>query len=335
MDNTQILVIAVVVIAVLTIGGGSTLAISLYQANRLIIETVSAPRPDSVQDHGGHVSGLGETTRSDRWWIEPLWTGFGFLCFVAYANWAGFQGEHYWHGSYLSPFYSPVLFVDISRIGAAPLEHAWFGIWPDWIRQIWPPFFPTSPAWLILAGPLSFRLTCYYYRKFYYRSYFLSPPGCAVGAMPSNILAGPTGTKQYKGETALFIFQNIHRYTWYLACAYIVILSWDAFISLWEGGEVFSGRLGVGVGSIVLLINPLLLATYTFGCHSCRHLVGGRKNTFSGNIGVRMRFSLWKRVTWLNQRHMLFAWLSMIWVGFSDFYVRMCSMGIISDINTW
>ena len=172
-------------------------------------------------------------------------------------------------------------------------------------------------------------------RLFYFRSYFLSPPGCAVGAMPSNIVAGPTGTKQYKGETALFIFQNIHRYTWYLAVVYIGILSWDAFISLWEGGEVFNGRIGIGVGSIVLFLNPLLLATYTFGCHSCRHLVGGRKNSFSGKIGARIRFSLWKKVTWLNQRHMLFAWLSMIWVGFCDFYVGMCSMGIFNDINSW
>ena len=106
-------------------------------------------------------------------------------------------------------------------------------------------------------------------------------------------------------------------------------------MSFWEGGDVFTGRFGVGVGSIVLLLNPILLALYTFGCHSCRHLVGGGINRLSGSLVVRTRFNLWKRVTWLNQRHMLFAWLSMVWVGFADFYVRACSLGIINDINTW
>jgi len=36
-----------------------------------------------------------------------------------------------------------------------------------------------SPAFLILIGPLSFRLTCYYYRKAYYRSFWLAPVACA------------------------------------------------------------------------------------------------------------------------------------------------------------
>ena len=154
----------------------------------------------------------------------------------------------------------------------------------------------------------------------------MSPPACSVG---------PVGNKRYKGETSLFIFQNLHRYTWYVACLYIAILSWDAFVSFWEGGEVFTGRLGIGIGSIVLLINPILLSMYTFGCHSCRHLVGGRLNCFSGGPISRFRYLLWNKSTWLNKRHMMWAWLSMIWVGFSDFYVRMCSMGIYHDFNTW
>jgi hypothetical protein len=28
---------------------------------------------------------------------------------------------------------------------------------------------------------------------------------------------------------------------------------------------------------------------------------------------------------------MLFAWLSLFWVGFSDLYVRLCSMGVWHD----
>ena len=76
---------------------------------------------------GGHLQGLLSTHRSDRWWFEPLWTGLGFAAFVVYSTWAAFQGAHYWTESYLSPFYSPLLFIDPAAPWAGPMEHAWFG----------------------------------------------------------------------------------------------------------------------------------------------------------------------------------------------------------------
>ena len=118
---------------------------------------------------------IGTTLRTDKWWVEPLWTGLGFLSFVVYTTWAMFQGNHYWWSAgqegfcgYLSPFYSPLLFIKEGVEGVAPLGHARFGSWPKW----WPKLIVASSAILILAGPLSFRMTCYYYRKFYYREYF-------------------------------------------------------------------------------------------------------------------------------------------------------------------
>lgn len=270
---------------------------------------------------GGHQPGLGATLRTDRWWVEPLLTGVGFFLFVLYANWAAFQGSHYWYGSYLSPFYSPPLFIDPTAAGSAPLEHAWLGEWPNWLRSIWPSFLPTSPAWLILIGPLSFRATCYYYRKFYYRAYFMSPPACAVGALPQ---------KQYRGETLLFLFQNLHRYTLYIAIAYIFVLSYDAYLAFFRDGQ-----FGVGVGTLILTLNPILLGTYTFGCHSFRHLVGGRLDCFSCSGTATARQGVWGKVSWLNARHMRFAWISLLWVSFADFYVRMVSMGYIRDLSTW
>ena len=190
---------------------------------------------------------IATTQRTDKWWIEPLWTGLGFLCFVIYTTWAMFQGDYYWwsagqegFGGYLSPFYSPLLFIMDGVKGAAPLSHAWFGSWPEW----WPKLITASPAILILAGPLSFRMTCYYYRKFYYRAYFLTPPACAVKGIPQ---------KKYKGETLLLVFQNLHRYTLYIALGFVAILSYDGILSLFRGGEI-----GIGVGSVVLLINPIL-----------------------------------------------------------------------------
>jgi len=267
---------------------------------------------------GGHSTRFASTTRTDTWWLEPLLTGFGFLCFVIYTTWAMFQAGYYWHGSYLSPLYSPLLFVEPSAPGAAPLSHAWFGSWPDW----WPAFLPPSPAMFILLGPLSFRLTCYYYRKFYYRSYFASPSACAVTALPQ---------KDYKGETHLLLFQNIHRYTVYIAVFYIIILAYDAFVAFFQDGQ-----FGVGVGTVVLVINVVLLSFYTLGCHALRHLVGGGADCFSCPSGAEsLKHKVWSQVSCLNGRHMFWAWVSMIWVGFTDFYIRMVSMGVFHDFNTW
>ena len=269
--------------------------------------------------------GVLSTDRNDRWWLEPLLTGFGFLLFVVYTTWAMFQGNYYWwsgfqegFGGYLSPFYSPLLFIKQGVEGVAPLNHAWFGTWPEWV----PKFIPATPAILILAGPLSFRMTCYYYRKFYYRAYFLTPPACAVSGVPQ---------KKYKGETALFLFQNLHRYTLYIAVIIIVILAYDGVLSLFRGG-----KFGVGVGSLILIINPFLLAGYTFGCHAFRHLVGGNKDCFTcPKGGLTVRYRLWKGVSMLNSRHMFWAWVSMVWVAFSDIYVRMVASGRWIDFNTW
>lgn len=266
---------------------------------------------------GGHSSGLAKTIRKDNWWIGTLLTFLGLSAFGLYSTWAAFQGAHYWHGSYLSPFYSPPLFIDPSVMGAAPLHHAWFGLWPEW----WPKILPASPALLILIFPLSFRATCYYYRKAYYRSFFASPPGCAVGPLPQ---------KNYQGETFLLIIQNVHRYTLYFALIFIGVLYYDAFISFFR-----DGKFGIGVGCIVLLINATLLGLYTTGCHSFRHIVGGKLNCFSCDKSSKLRHATWKSVSCLNRRHMLFAWCSLFWVGFSDFYVRMVSMGLIHDFNTW
>ncbi len=272
----------------------------------------------STAKTGGHETSFLSNRRTDKWWVEPILTGLGFLCFVVYTTWAMFQANHYWYDPYLSPLYSPVLMVDPSVPGAAPLKHAWFGLWPDW----WPKFLPSSPAMLILLGPLSFRTTCYYYRKFYYRSYFMTPPGCGVTGVPQ---------KKYNGETKLFLFQNLHRYTFYIAVCYIVLLAYDAFISFFRHGE-----FGVGVGSLVLTLNVVLLSCYTFGCHAWRHLVGGRKDCFSCTAGhEHLSHKGWSKVSILNKHHMFWAWVSMVWVGFTDFYVRMVSMGVWTDLNTW
>ena len=265
-----------------------------------------------------------QTLRTDNWWLEPALVLFGLGAFVVYATYAAFQGVNYWfdagaqgYGGYLSPFYSPLIYIKDGVAGGAPMSHALLGAWPEW----WPSFLPATPALLILIFPLSFRFTCYYYRGAYYKAFAGTPPACAVDAIPQ---------KDYRGESFLLIFQNLHRYALYFAILFIPILFYDAFQAFFRGGE-----FGIGVGSIVLLINPILLGLYTFGCHSWRHLIGGRKDCFSCAGMGPLRYGTYQKVSWLNRNHKLFAWLSLIWVGFTDLYVRMVSSGSWVDLSTW
>lgn len=273
---------------------------------------------DSFPILGGHPEGFAATVRKDAWWAGPAFTFFALSLFLVYSTWAALQGEHYYADPYLSPMYSPVLFTDLSRAGAAPLHHAWLGEFPKW----WPWFIPATPAVLILAFPGSFRFTCYYYRKAYYRAFAGSPPGCAV-------VPAAKGKKAYQGETQLLLFQNLHRYTLYFALAFLPILFYDAFLAFFKDGE-----FGAGVGSFVILANACFLASYTFGCHAFRHLVGGREDCMSCGKNT-VRYAAWKRASWFNGRHMNFAWISLFWVMFTDVYVRLVSMGVIRDLNTW
>ena len=269
---------------------------------------------------GGHAEGFGKTARTDNWRGGPALTLFVFATFVVYTTWAAFQGNHYFVDPYLSPFYSPVVFTtpDAMHVaGAAPESHAWFGSFPSW----WPGFLPLSPALLILVFPGSFRFTCYYYRKAYYRSFAGSPPGCAVG---------PLSKRKYNGETKLLLLQNLHRFALYAALVFILILGYDAVAAFFK-----NGKFGVGVGSLIITINSFLLAGYAFGCHSFRHLIGGRKDCMSSCGKPTVALGAWKRATWFNERHMQFAWVSLVWVMVTDVYIRLVSMHVIKDLNTW
>ena len=259
---------------------------------------------------------FGETSRTDRWWAQPLTVFSGLVAFIIYANWAAFQGDYYTFENLLSPFYSPVTWYDPAVWDAS--HHAWFGVKPGG----WPGWLPFSPALVILIFPLGFRLTCYYYRGAYYKAFWADPPNCAVGE-PRN---------SYLGERSFpLVLQNIHRFFMYFAIAFIGLLAYDAWRTLWFENAVTGGEdFGLSVGTLVLTVNVFLLGGYTLGCHSLRHLLGGRLKSFSKNP---VQYNAWKCVTCLNERHMKFAWFSLFWVGFSDFYVRMCAMGVFNNVR--
>jgi len=249
--------------------------------------------------------GLGRTARRDAWWVTPAVQFLVLSSFVVYATWAAFQNQHYTFGPYLSPFYSPEIFGDSA--------HAWFGPKPS----SWPAWLPFSPALLILPLPGLFRVTCYYYRGAYYKAFWADPPSCAVGE--------PRST--YLGENSFpLILQNVHRYFLYAALVFLIILGYDVWKALWFTNAAGSVSFGVGLGTLLLLTNLVLLSGYTFGCHSLRHLVAGLRDEMSPG-----RYTAFRCATCFNRRHMAWAWCSLISVVSADVYIRLCSMGIWHD----
>ncbi len=229
------------------------------------------------------------TMRRDAWWIAPLLTAIVLGGFGIYATWRAFENKFYEVGPYLSPFYSPLL------------DFSWWRF---------------SPAILILWAPLGFRVTCYYYRKAYYRAFFWDPPACAVGEH----------RKSYSGETRFpFILQNLHRYFFYAATIVVGFLWYDAIKAFF-----FDGKFGIGIGSIVLLVNVILLSLYSFSCHSFRHFIGGNLDQFSK---CPTRYKLWGAASILNHNHMLWAWISLFSVALADFYIRLVASGAIADVR--
>ncbi|MEW9529162.1 hypothetical protein [Microbispora sp. NPDC049125] len=237
------------------------------------------------------------TLRTDRWWLAPALTFAGLMSFLIYGFWAIFD-KSYFIEPYIAPFSSPCLATSCPE-GARFLGLAPFGDW-----------YGLPPGLLILGLPGGFRLTCYYYRKSYYRSFWLSPPACAV--------AEPHG--KYTGETRFpLIIQNIHRYFFYGAIVIGAILTYDAVLALVH-------KPG-GLGTWILLVNAALILAYTLSCHSCRHITAGRLTHFSKHP---LRYKAWTFVSKLNAKHQPLAWASMFSVMIADLYVRLVAHGVIN-----
>jgi hypothetical protein len=247
---------------------------------------------------------VGGTARRDRWWLTPLLTVTVLTLFGAYATVVAALNENYLYvkdgARLLSPFYSPDL-------------RTMFGL-----------HIPFTYAFFVIWAPLGLRTTCYYYRKAYYRSFFFSPPACAVAGRPAK-------PRAYKGETRFpFVLQNIHRFFFYFATIVLGFLGYDvvrAFIYQNATGTHF----GVSLGAFIMLANWILLAGFTFGCNSFRHLIGGRLDCFTCTASARARHGMWKKVSVLNGRHSTWAWFSLVSVALTDLYIRLASAGVFTD----
>jgi hypothetical protein len=212
------------------------------------------------------------TLRKDPWWRQPAINATALGVVVVYLTWASLVNRDYFWQPYISPLYSPCLATTCTT-GAG------FN-WIPWLTWL-------SPAVIIIGGPMGFRLTCYYYRKAYYRAFWRAPAACAVREPHA----------RYTGETRFpLILQNVHRYFFWIALAFNVILLW----------------------------------LYSLSCHACRHALGGRLKHFSKHP---VRYWLWTQLSKLNTSHMQYAWISLGWVLFTDLYIRLVASGVITDLR--
>ena len=265
----------------------------------------SGSHPDRTSPARAAISA--RTLRTDRWWISPLVTALVLGAFIVYTTVRLFMRDHYWVGQYhyLTPLYSPCL----SESCVAGSSH--FGT-PL-------PGFPLALPLPILIFPIlaGFRASCYYYRKAGYRSFLMSPPACAV----------TEPAKSYRGETKFpLVLQNLHRYFFVLASVLLLINTYDAVLAFFPA----HGGFGIGLGSLVLLVNVTMLWLYSLSCHACRHIFGGRLKHFSKHP---VQYWFWTRLSKLNGRHMQFAWTSLITVMLTDFYIMAVSAGWVVDLR--
>ena len=106
-----------------------------------------------------------------------------------------------------------------------------------------------------------------------------------------------------------------------------LILSWDTILAFGPAAGESSG-VHMGLGSLVLLANIVLIWLYTLSCHSCRHIVGGKLRHFSKHP---VRYRMWSWVSKLNAQHSMYAWLSLFSVAIADLYVLLVSSGAFDD----
>jgi hypothetical protein len=246
-----------------------------------------------------------KTLRTDPWWRSPAITAVLLAIWVTYATVHVFIGHYYYvpRYHYLTPFYSPCVSGECVP-GSSSLGH--------WIGSL-PPIIPY--AFVSLPFVLGFRLSCYYYRRAYYRAFWRAPAACAVREPH----------RSYSGETRFpLIFQNLHRFFFYMVILISILNTYDV-AQAFRGPD---GNFGLGLGTLIMLTNVILLWGYTVSCHSCRHITAGRLNNFSSHP---VRYWIWTKVSWLNARHMQLAWTTLGTLMLTDLYIWLVAAGVFND----
>ena len=236
-----------------------------------------------------------EASPGRAWWIEPALTVVCYTAFVFYASWSVFSGTNVSFDPYVSPFFSTWLGFGLFRV---PI----IGLLIPFLAVI----------------PLGLRGSCYYYRKSYFRAFFWDPPACAIQELKRG---------RYRGETRFpWVLNNYHRYFLLLSLVVLLFLWVDVVRAF-----TFHGHFFIGLGSLVMLVNVVLLTLYSGTCHSLRYLMGGRIDAFS-----RVRGGLfWQRIMMtlnrMNPSHGAFAWYSMFSVALTDVFIRLLMAGFLHE----
>jgi hypothetical protein len=246
--------------------------------------------------------------RKDNWRKSPILTVLGLMTFVVYAVARTTTQSNYFiegaHYSYLTPFASPC--VSKNCVPGSSHLGQWFGEFPMMVPL----------AIVTLTFILLFRLTCYYYRKAYYRAFWQSPTACSV----------PEPRGKYTGETRFpLIMQNAHRYFFFATVLVSLLNTYDALKSF-HGTQGY----GLGLGNIIMVVNVVLLWSYTMGCHSCRHITAGRINHFSKHP---VRYWLYQKASLLNGRHMQLAWTTLGTLMLTDGYIALLAHHTFHDLR--
>ncbi len=242
-----------------------------------------------------HPTSTLSTWRLDNWWAQPIVLMISLLVFVVYATYRVWTmgtdvvvAHHGYH--YQSPFVA----YNFAQFLPAGIDQTAF-------------YFLAFPGMLLLPIAGGFRFTCYYFRRAYYRSFVARPGACSTEAWKG---------KEYKGEKRLLVFQNLHRYFFYMA-----LILWVLHVIAWVKDIFYGGGFYFGVGTFLLLVDITLLGGYVLGCHAFRHLIGGRLDCFSCTSLNQNQNTMWGGVTKLNQKHAFFALASMFSIMIADAYL--------------
>jgi hypothetical protein len=258
--------------------------------------------------------GFGITDRIDKWWMQPFWMAFALIVAVSYTAlrvilWDG--DIQYDNHRVTSPIFSP------------DVIHLFHLQTPSWMNS----------ALLVLWIPFGFRGTCYYMRRVYHRVFFQNPTACVVSKPEINYRIG------YKGETGLFVLNNIHRYMLYLAIIILSMKVFDVYQTMhFDGADrgfgfsvgTLDSGFGFSVGTLVLATESGLLFMYVGSCHAFRHLFGGSMNQWRGGLSGIMG-AIHIKITNINVNHAFWFWTSLAMVFLGDLFVWAVSEGVIRD----
>ena len=254
---------------------------------------------------------FGETMRRDRWWVQPLVVFLGLSTFLVYSTWAAFQGEHYTFGPYLSPFYSPEIFGDS--------PHSWFG----------PEAGGVAGVAAVLAG---------------------AADPADPGPVPAHLLLLPRRVLQgVLGRPAVL---HRRRAAVELLGRELVSAHPAERPSLHAVPRRSAVLVHPGVRRVEGAVVHRSGDRHGVVRHRRRHPRPGRERRAARRISLRLPFAAARRRRLrrsavaraarpprLRLRELpespahVWAWCSLFSVGFADLYVRLCSMGVWSDLR--